>query len=237
MILIRQLLKNYGLQPVLRQVDLDVARGEFLTLFGPNGAGKTTLLRIIAALCRPTSGEVRVGGWELPKSANRVRPHLGFISHHPLLYAELTARENLQFFGRMYELKDIDTRIHEVLEAVGLNSRSGDPVGQYSRGMQQRLSIARAILHQPDILLLDEPYTGLDPSAATMLDEILQSVATAGRTVVLTTHDITRGLANCDRVALLSRGRIVYQADSKSLAPEDFFQVYNRLATDRRTVE
>lgn len=236
MIQIRKLVKNYGLQPVLRQVDLAVERGEFLTLFGPNGAGKTTLLRIMASLSRPSAGDVRVGGWELPKYADRVRPHLGFISHNPLLYAELTAEENLRFFARMYRVNDPDSRIDEVLAMVDLSARRKDPVGEYSRGMQQRLSIARAILHHPEILLMDEPYTGLDPNAAATLDEILQSVATAGRTVVLTTHDIARGLKYCSRAVLLSRGRIVYQAGKDEIDPENFTQVYQQLAGGRMEI-
>jgi len=228
MIKVRQLVKNFGPHPVLRGVDLRVQRGEFLTLLGPNGAGKTTLLRIIATLSRPTAGEVRVGGWSLPKFADRVRPHLGFISHHPLLYAELTAEENLRFFARMYALPEPARRIAEVLDAVGLTARRNDPVGEFSRGMQQRLSIARAILHRPEVLLLDEPYTGLDQDAAAMLDEVLRSVATAGRTVVMTTHNLARGLANCDQVAILSRGKIVFQSGREEVDPAGFSQVYAR---------
>ena len=229
MIRLNKLIKNYGLQPVLRGVDLHVERGEFLTLLGPNGAGKTTLLRIVATLGSPTAGEIKVGGWSLPGSADKVRPHLGLISHLPLLYAELTADENLRFFARMYGLPDPDSRITEVLRAVGLAARRDDPVGEFSRGMQQRLAIARAILHQPDILLLDEPYTGLDQSAAAMLDGLLYSVATAGRTVVMTTHNLARGFANCDRVAILSQGKIAFQAGRQELDPVELHQVYDRV--------
>jgi len=229
MIQIRQLVKNYGPQPVLRGVDLHVAQGEFLTLFGPNGAGKTTLLRILATLGRPSAGEVYVGGWRLPQAAQRVRPHLGLISHQPLLYAELTAEENLRFFGRMYGLASAAGRIDEVLQAVDLHRRRHDLVGEFSRGMQQRLAIARAILHQPDVLLLDEPYTGLDQSAAAMLDEVLQSVATTGRTVVMTTHNLGRGLANSHRVAILHRGKIAYQASREQIEIDQFHQIYDRV--------
>ncbi len=229
MIQLAKLVKNFGLQPVLRGIDLHVERGEFLTLLGPNGAGKTTLLRVISTLSRPTAGEIKVGGWPLPKSADRVRPHLGLISHHPLLYEELTAVENLTFFARMYRLQEPNGRIAEVLEAVGLKGRGDDPVGEFSRGMQQRLAIARAILHQPDILLLDEPYTGLDQSASAMLDEMLRSVATAGRTVVMTTHNLTRGFANCDRVAILSRGKIAFQARREELVTEELIRIYHDL--------
>ena len=229
MIRLEKLVKNFGLQPVLRGIDLHVERGEFLTLLGPNGAGKTTLLRTISTLSRQSAGEIRVGGWPLPKSADKVRPHLGLISHHPLLYNELTAVENLTFFARMYRIPNPTGRIADVLEAVGLKGRGDDPVGEFSRGMQQRLAIARAILHQPEVLLLDEPYTGLDQSASAMLDDLLKSVATAGRTVVMTTHNLTRGFANCDRVAIMSRGRIAYQAKRSELTAEELIRVYHEL--------
>ena len=198
-------------------------------LVGPNGAGKTTLLRLLATLARPTSGEVRVGGWLLPQSADRVRSHLGFVSHQPLLYADLTAEENLRFFARMYALQDAAARIGEALDLVGLAKRRGDLVGSFSRGMQQRLTIARATLHRPDVLLLDEPYTGLDQDAVAMLDEVLRSVASAGRTIVMTTHNLARGLRNSNRVAVLSRGRIVFQAASDTLDPGEFQQTYERV--------
>ena len=228
MIKVRRLVKSFGIHPVLRGVELDVPRGEFLTLLGPNGAGKTTLLRILATLSRPTSGEVRVGGWPLPEAAARVRPHLGLISHQTLLYGELTATENLRFFARIYHLGAAEGRIQEVLEAVGLVGRQHDLVESFSRGMQQRLAIARAILHEPEVMLLDEPYTGLDQSAAAMLDELLRSVATAGRTVVMTTHDLARGLASCDQVAILSRGKIAFQGRSEGLASAELGQIYER---------
>jgi len=235
MIQVIKLIKNYGPHPVLRGVSLHVQRGEFLTLVGPNGAGKTTLLRIMATLGRATAGEVRVGGWPLPEAADRVRPHLGLISHQPLLYAELTAEENLRFFARMYGMAEPAGRIDEVLQSVDLSDRRHDPVGEFSRGMQQRLAIARAILHQPEVLLLDEPYTGLDQSAAAMLDEVLHSVATAGRTVVMTTHDLVRGLENCDRIAILARGKIAFEAGRDEVGHGDCRQVYERVTTGKRS--
>lgn len=233
MIQVDQLVKNFGHYPVLREIDLSVDRGEFITLLGPNGAGKTTLLRIIGTLSRPTAGRVQVGGWSLPQRADRVRPHLGLLSHQPLLYAELTAEENMRFYARMYGVPQSEPRITEVLNAVGLNHRRGDVVGSYSRGMQQRLAIARAILHRPDVLLLDEPYTGLDQSAAARLDGLLQAVATEGRTVVLTTHNLARGLANCDRVAVLHQGRIAYDTRREAVQREDFYRVYDRITGGR----
>ena len=229
MIYVEGLIKNFGLQPVLRGLDLHVKRGEFLGLLGPNGAGKTTFLRIIATLSRPTGGSVRIGGWPVPQAAKRVRPHLGLISHFPLLYGELTARENLEFYARMYGLSSADSRIAQVLKEVDLAGRKDDLVDEFSRGMQQRLAIARAILHEPDVLLLDEPYTGLDQSAAAMLDEVLRQVATAGRTVVLTTHNLLRALDNCDRVVILNRGKIAFESETAELEPETFPQVYDSI--------
>ena len=214
MIEVRTLIKTFGINPVLRGLDIDVPRGQFLTLLGPNGSGKTTLLRILGALARPTSGTVRIGGWELPAEADFVRAQLGVVSHLPLLYDTLTAEENLLFFARLYNLPAAERgdRIETVLRRVGLWRRARDVVQTYSRGMQQRLAIARAILHDPAVLLLDEPYTGLDQDAAALLDDLLREVAVSGRTVVMTTHDLRRGYALADRVAILSRGKIAFDA-------------------------
>lgn len=216
---VRALTKTFGLNPVLRGLDLDVPRGEFLALLGPNGSGKTTLLRILGALARPTSGTVRVGGWELPGEAEFVRAQLGVVSHLPLLYDTLTAEENLLFFARIYNLprETRRERVDTVLRRVGLARRARDVVATYSRGMQQRLAIARAILHDPAVLLLDEPYTGLDQDAAALLDELLHEVAIGGRTVIMTTHDLRRGHALADRIAILSRGKIAFDAPCREV--------------------
>jgi len=228
MIEVRKLTKTFGLNPVLRGLDLDVPRGQFLTLLGPNGSGKTTLLRILAALARPTSGTVRIGGWDLPAEAEFVRAQLGVVSHQPLLYDTLTAEENLLFFARLYHLppESRRERVAEMLERVGLARRARDVVQTYSRGMLQRLAIARAILHNPAILLLDEPYTGLDQDAAAVLDDLLRQVATEGRTVIMTTHDLRRGHALADRIAILSRGRIAFDAPCREIDPEALPALY-----------
>jgi heme exporter protein A len=217
----RKLTKTFGVNPVLRGLDLDVPRGEFVTLLGPNGSGKTTLLRILGALSRPTAGTIRIGGWELPKEADRVRAQLGVVSHLPLLYDTLTAEENLLFFARLYNLPRAERhdRIEAVLRRVGLWRRARDVVRTYSRGMQQRLAIARAILHDPAVLLLDEPYTGLDQDAAALLDELLREVAIGGRTVVMTTHDLWRGHALADRIVILSRGKLAYDERTSAIDP------------------
>lgn len=229
MIEARSITKVFGLRPVLKGVTLTVGQGEFLTLFGPNGAGKTTSLRILSTLSRPTTGEVSIAGYALPGYANLARSLIGVVSHWPLLYGDLTAEENLRFYARMYALdgKTRDRRIDDVIRAVGLHKRRIDLVRTFSRGMQQRLAIARAILHDPPILLLDEPYTGLDQDAATTLDDVLREVATRGRTVLMTTHNIARGLAQADRVAILSKGRIAYEASQDGLDAASFAELYS----------
>jgi heme exporter protein A len=228
MIEVRSLTKVFGLNPVLRGLDLDVARGEFLTLLGPNGSGKSTLLRILGALSRPTSGTVKIGGWELPAEADFVRAQLGVVSHLPLLYDTLTAEENLIFFARLYNIPADERRerVGSILRRVGLAKRARDTVQTYSRGMQQRLAIARAILHNPAVLLLDEPYTGLDQDAAGLLDELLREVAVAGRTVIMTTHDLQRGHALADRIAILSRGKIALNTPTSQIAGKELPMLY-----------
>jgi heme exporter protein A len=222
----RSLRKSFGLRPVLRGVDLEVAPGECLALIGPNGAGKTTLLRILATLSKPTAGLVRVAGLPLPAAAGEVRRRLGVVAHHPLLYSDLTAEENLKFYARLYALTGVPARITAVLEQVGLAARRHDLVRTFSRGMQQRLAIARALLHEPEVLMFDEPYTGLDPQAAEMLDQVLVQARRGGRTTLLTTHDLSRALALADRVAILARGVIVFSAACRDLDPRAFAETY-----------
>jgi heme exporter protein A len=208
MIEVRRLVKTFGLKPVLRGLDLHLEPGEFVALLGPNGAGKTTLLRILASLARPSLGEVRLAGHRLPGEAAAVRRILGVVSHQPLLYGDLTAEENLRFYARMYGLPQAGRRIDEVLAVVGLDRRRRDRVREYSRGMQQRLAIGRAVLHDPQILLFDEPHTGLDQEASSMLDGVLRQVAGRGRTVLMTSHDLLRAADLASRIDILSGGVI-----------------------------
>src|SRR6266542_1511645 len=189
MITVKKLVKRVGLKTVLRGVDFEVQPGEFIALLGPNGAGKTTFLRIMASLSRPSLGEVSIAGYKLPHESAQVRARLGVVSHLPLLYGDLTAEENIRFYARMYNIANIEARLTEVLERT------------FSRGMQQRLAIGRAVLHDSDVVLFDEPYTGLDQDASSMLDDVLKTVAAQGRTVVMTSHDLARAedLATRDR--------------------------------------
>ena len=226
MIEIRGLVKAFGSRAVLKGVDLDVAKGEFLILVGPNGAGKTTLMNVIATLSRPTGGRVRLAGYDLADGAVEVRRQIGLVSHKPLLYDDLSAEQNLRFYARMYDVLNADARIEAVLRQVGLWGRQRDPVRTYSRGMQQRLAIARALLHDPPILLLDEPDTGLDQHAAAMLNDLLREAGAMQRTVLMTTHNLERGLELGERVAILAGGRIVYQAAKSELDAGQFREIY-----------
>jgi heme exporter protein A len=226
MIEIRKLVKAFGNRAVLKGIDLLVAEGEFLTLVGPNGAGKTTLMNVISTLSKPTAGEVRIAGYNLADGAVAVRRQMGLVSHKTLLYDDLSAEQNLRFYARMYDIEDANARIETVLRRVGLWGRQRDPVRTYSRGMQQRLAIARAMLHDPPILLLDEPDTGLDQHAAAMLSDLLHEVGATRRTVLMTTHNLERGLELGNRVAILAGGRITYQADKTELDATRFREVY-----------
>jgi heme exporter protein A len=223
---VRDLVKSFGGKVALDGLDLDVAEGEFLTLVGPNGAGKTTFIRILSTLTRPTRGSVRVAGYDLGKQGSAVRRRIGLASHQTLLYDDLSAEENLRFYGRMYDVPDLEEGITTLLQRVDLDHRRHDLVRTFSRGMQQRLSLARALLHDPAILLLDEPYTGLDQQAAEVLREVLVSLGGRSRTVLMTTHNLERGLELCDRAAILFNGRIVHQAIGDGLDVASFREAY-----------
>jgi len=229
MITVRKLVKRFGLKAVLRGLDFDVQPGEFVALLGPNGAGKTTFLRILASLSRPSLGEVNVAGYRLPHQAAMVRRRLGVVSHQPLLYGDLTAEENLRFYGRMYGLDGLDARIGEVLELVDLAARRRELVRTFSRGMQQRLAIGRAVLHDPEVMLFDEPYTGLDQDASAMLDGILKEVAARGRTVVMTSHDLARAEDLATRFDILSRGVIAASAKPADLRGGNLLDFYRKI--------
>jgi heme exporter protein A len=225
---VRKLVKRFGLKTILRGLDFHVEPGEFVALLGPNGAGKTTFLRILASLSRPSLGEVRIAGYHLPAQAAAVRRRLGVVSHLPLLYGDLTAEENLRFFGRMYGVANLDRRVAEVLELVGLAPRRRDLVRTFSRGMGQRLAIGRAVLHDPDVMLFDEPHTGLDQDACNMLDTILREVAAQGRTVVMTSHDLARAADLASRFDILSRGAITASVRREAIDPDHLLAFYRQ---------
>ena len=228
MIIVKKLVKRVGLKTILRGVDFEVQPGEFVALLGPNGAGKTTFLRILASLSRPSLGEVNIAGYKLPQQAAEVRARLGVVSHLPLLYGDLNAEENLRFYARLYGINNYEVRITEVLEMVGLETRRRDLVRTFSRGMQQRLAIGRAVLHDPDVMLFDEPYTGLDQDASSMLDDVLKTVAAQGRTVVMTSHDLSRAEDLATRFDILSRGVIAASITRQQLKKNDLLSFYKQ---------
>jgi heme exporter protein A len=228
MIVVNNLVKRFGVKTVLRGLNFEVQAGEFVALLGPNGSGKTTLMRILSSLTRPTSGRINVAGHTLPGQSSEVRNSLGVVSHQPLLYGDLTAEENLLFFGRMYGVGGLKKRIDQVLELVGLLARRRDLVRTYSRGMQQRLAIGRAILHDPQVLLFDEPHTGLDQGACAMLDSLLQEVAGQGRTILMTSHDLSRVESLASRFDVLSRGMITASVRRNDLAGNGLSDFYRK---------
>jgi len=211
-----------------RDARLPAVPGKVHAVIGMRRAGKTTFLRILASLARPTLGAVRIAGYQLPAQAAAVRSNLGVLSHLPLLYGDLTAEENLRFYGRMYGLAGLDRRIGGVLELVGLTARQRDLVRTFSRGMQQRLAIGRAILHDPVVLLFDEPHTGLDQDACDMLDHVLREVAARGRTVVMTSHDLGRVQDLASRFDVLSRGVIAASSTRQELGKGNLLDFYRK---------
>jgi heme exporter protein A len=231
MIVVKKLVKRFGMKTILRGLDFKVEQGEFVALLGPNGAGKTTFLRILSTLSRPSLGEIRIAGYSLPNQAAQVRQKLGVVSHLPLLYGDLTAEENLKFFGKMYNISNITPRIGEVLNLVGLAHRRKDLVRTFSRGMQQRLAIGRAVLHDPEVMLFDEPHTGLDQDACDMLDKVLRDVGARGRTVVMTSHDLGRVEDLATRYDVLSKGVISATSHKSELQSGNILTFYkNSLA-------
>jgi len=204
-----ELTRRYGTARALNRLDLTIPWDQRLAILGPNGAGKTTLLRIVATLVRPTSGQITVGGLALPGQAAAVRRHIGLVSHQTFLYEELTARENLLFYGRLYRVANPRERADLLLERVGLTERADDRVRTFSRGLQQRLALARAVVHDPSILLLDEPDTGLDVAGLDLLSRLAVDESGRRRTVLLTTHDLQRAIALSDRVVVLANGVVI----------------------------
>jgi len=227
---VENLSKAFGLLPALRGLDFSVERGETVLLFGANGSGKSTLLRLLSGLSKPTAGLIRIGGWELPREAMAVRAQIGLVAHRPLLYESLTATENLDFFGKLYGISADEraARGAELLRQAGLDRRAHTLVRTFSRGMKQRLSIARALLHQPEILLLDEPYSGLDQAACELLDELLAGAKQAGRTIILSTHQLERAPETAERALLLSGGKIAFDGPFDRVRLTDLYQSAQR---------
>lgn len=208
---IQGLKKSFGFKPILRGIDLELSRGQCMAVMGANGTGKTTLLRILVGLTKPSAGRVSVNGRDIVRDAQEVRRLVGFVAHQPYLYDELTAIENLLFFGKMYSVIDAAERARILLRRVGLEKKARERVTTLSRGQVQRLSLARALLHTPQLLLLDEPDTGLDQEGHELIEAILAEHIAQGGTALFTTHAVERALQLSDSIVLLQSGRVASQ--------------------------
>lgn len=222
-----QISKRYTREYALDRIDLSIAGGSVTAILGPNGAGKTTLLRILATLTKPTSGRILIKGYSSSQNAPTIRRYIGVVSHQVLLYGRLTAAENLHLFAKLYGIPSPEKRIDDCLRSMGLAHLAGELTQTLSRGSQQRLAVSRAILHRPDILLLDEPYTGLDRSAVHLLDDLLLSYHAQGKTILLTTHDVTRLNVLQPDILILDRGQIARFAahtELQGLSYQNFYE-------------
>ena len=221
----KKLSKVFGNRRAVDKVSIEVPQGAFLSIFGPNGAGKTTLLRVLATLSRATSGKALLMGIDLKEEPDQVRDHIGLISHNSMLYPDLTAEENLLIYARLYGVKDPEARVMAMLEAVELKHRRLDVVCTFSRGMTQRLSIARALIHDPDVVFLDEPYSGLDPHAVEIFDELIASQR-EGRTFVMVSHDLQKGFDMCTHALVLAKGKVVAFDEKDAFDFDEFTGLY-----------
>lgn len=237
-IYVNGLVKRLGRRDVLRGVDLKVNRGTITALIGPNGAGKTTLLRVLSTLMRPDAGVVTVNGYRLPGQAHSARRGLGVVFHHPMVYGDLTARENLFFLARLHQLGDAPARIDRVLTELGLDPSRPEPIRTYSQGMQQRLALARALLTEPDVLLLDEPFTGLDVQSSDVLTSRLVHEAGRGCTVLFSGHDLAGVEKLASSYVVLADGRAAAVLDRANLPSDglgsEYLRVLNRSGGEPR---
>ncbi len=214
-------------RPILRELDFEVASGEFVAILGSNGAGKSTLLKILATLTPPSSGELHLFDQKIDRTTASIRARIGMIGHQSMLYGELTAKENLHFFAKLYGVKSPSSRANEMLQTVGLLDRADDPVKAFSRGMTQRVAIARALLHDPQLLLADEPFAGLDEASSRSLEGLLSLLNQSGKTIVLVNHDVRQTLALARRVMVLRAGRKVIDALAGELTVEIVLDAMN----------
>lgn len=209
MIEIKKLMKQADNKLILRGIDLTIHKGETVAILGPNGAGKSTLLKVLAVLMKPTSGTVQMNGWNLKKQQLKIKKILGYLPHSSLLYDHYSPLENLIFFGKLYGVDDVERRAVSLIKEVGLSFFLNEPVKNFSRGMIQRIAIARAIIHEPEVLLLDEPHTGLDQGAISILNNVIVSMKVKGTTTLMVTHDFKQAAEICDRIIIMKNGKIV----------------------------
>ncbi len=224
----RGLVKKFGHKTALRNVDIFLAEGDSLALFGPNGAGKSTLIQVLCSLLQPTAGSVRIAGYDARRDREALHQIIGLIAHQTFLYPQLTAYENLKFYGAMYGVLRLNNRISEVLDLVGLCDYRNDVVQNFSRGMQQRLSIGRAIIHDPMIIFLDEPFTGLDQQGRENFKKLILQFRDQGKTVIIASHHLHLGIELCGRAAILKSGKVVYLQDVAHTSANEFIQIYSQ---------
>lgn len=225
---VSKLTKSFGDHPALRGVDLRVGVGEKVALLGPNGAGKTTLVKVLSAIIKPTSGRVMVGNEDLKDRPETARRRVGLVAHSTFLYGNLSIFENLDFYARMYDVPRRRSRILEVVEQVEMTDRMDDRVVSLSRGMQQRVSIARAMLHDPEVMLLDEPETGLDQRAIAIVKSVLLDGRRSRRTVIMITHSLERCLDLSERAVILFKGRVAHDFSTKDMTLDELRRIYDR---------
>ncbi len=227
---VSNLTKAFGMRKAVDKLSFSLPQGAFLSVFGPNGAGKTTLLRMLATLTRPSEGTIAVCGIDAKDDPDAVRERIGLISHSPMLYPDLTAEENLVLFGKLYGVADPTARALELLDAVGLKHRRLDRIRTFSRGMTQRVSIARALVNDPQVVLLDEPYSGLDPHAVEIFDRLISSVR-ENRTFVMVSHDLEKGSSLADHVLVMARGRMVRFARTDDISEDELRETCREATT------
>ncbi len=228
-LLAKHISKSFDNRPVLRDISIEIQPGQFVALTGGNGAGKTTFLKILAKLLRPDGGSVLINKQDIWKEADEIRREIGFLSHQIFLYDDLNCQENLRFTARLFGVKDPDDRIDYLLKQLHLFSRKYDPIKTFSRGMQQRLSLARAVLHNPNVLLLDEPFSGLDESGIEILSKIIEQFKTEGKSVVLVTHNLQKGYELADELYILHRGLVQHHHHTGDIPFEQFHREYRQM--------
>lgn len=229
--------KNFGYHKVLREVSFEVPEGEFILLLGNNGAGKSTLMRILSTLMRPSSGKLHYRGESVHDAGEKARANLGVISHESRFYPDLTARENLRVFGSLYGVEGKPDNLNQCLAEVRLDDVPDVPVRAFSSGMLKRLAIARLLLYEPGVLLLDEPYSGLDQASISMLDEYLDGYRKKGGTTIMVTHQFTAGVSLADRIVLLHQGRLMYNQQEKAVTAGHCAQLLQAYGTQSATAK
>ncbi|HBV85299.1 MAG TPA: sodium ABC transporter ATP-binding protein [Desulfosporosinus sp.] len=218
--------KTYGNKNVLRDISLTIPKGEFTAVLGPNGAGKSTLLKILALMSKPDSGEVKIGKQSFVNLKGELKRKIGILSHSSFLYPELTAYENLQFYGRLYDVRHLEEQIISVIKKVGLLLALNEPVYTFSRGMLQRLSIARALIHSPEVIFLDEPFTGLDQQGISLLQDVLKDLKSSQKTILIVTHSFEQGMEDIDRILIINKGQIAADFPTENLQAGDLKRIY-----------